>query len=318
MADPQLLAGVTVPMVTPMTAGGIPDARAAAALLDTFEAADADVLMLLGSNGEGALVPQREAAAFAVDVAADWRRRRGADARVLVTAFGTGTRATVAVAEALLAAEPSAVVAAPPLYFHHTETELVNHYRAVAAVGAPVVVYNIPRYSGNPITPALLARLVELPGLVGIKDSGGTDALIPAALALREQRPGFQVSQGAEGALVWALRQGADGITPGLANLAPALCVALFRAAQAGDADAAEADAAQRALDRLAGVHAIRPGVAAMKAALHLRGLVAEEVAPPFERYDDAELARLGEWLASVDDILTGEQTGAGAQGVRS
>jgi 4-hydroxy-tetrahydrodipicolinate synthase len=302
MGETTLLSGVTVPMVTPMKPGGIPDAGGALKLIDTFDAAGVDVLMLLGSNGEGALVPEHEAAAFAVDVAAEWRRRRGGGARLLVTAFGTGTRMTVRAAEALQSASPTAVVAAPPLYFHHTDAELTGHFRAVSEAGTPVVVYNIARYSGNPVTPALLERLADLPGVVGIKDSGGTDALIPAAVALRERRPGFQVSQGAEGALVWALQQGADGITPGLANLAPGLCTDLFRAVTGGDLDRAGDD--QRSVDRLAALHRIRPGVAAMKAALHVRGLVANEVAPPFAPFDDDESARLREWLESVVDLL--------------
>lgn len=304
-----LLAGVTVPMVTPMTAEGIPDATATGALLDRFHAAGVDTLMLLGSNGEGALIPTREAVAFATDVVREWRRRSGERAQVLVTAFGTGTRLTAQAAERLMAAEPSGVVASPPLYFHHTEDELVRHFRELAAVGASVVIYNIPRYSGNTVTPEILARVVELPGIVGLKDSGGTDALIPAAVNFRAQRPGFQVSQGTESALLWALRRGADGITPGIANLAPRRCVRLYRAALSGDLATSETQ--QQSIDQLAGVHRVRPGVAAMKAALQLRDIMPGHVAPPLEPYSDEELRLMGDWLASVDDILIEEEVGA-------
>jgi 4-hydroxy-tetrahydrodipicolinate synthase len=308
-APTSILSGVTAPMVTPMSQGGRPDAAAAAALIDRLDAAGVDRLMLLGSNGEGALIPPAEAAPFARDVATEWRSRRGADASVLVTAFGAGTRAALDAADALLDAAPTAIVVAPPLYFRHTDDELFDHVRAVAAIGVPIIIYNIPRYSGNPISPQLLERLADLDDVVGLKDSGGGTALIECALVLRDRRPGaLAVSQGAEGALAWALHRGADGITPGLANLAPELCVALVAAMRAGDE--ARADVLQHDLDTLTAVHRIRPGVAAMKAALHLLDLVPNEVAPPFRPFDADELVKQRAWLDSVaETIARGDDT---------
>lgn len=305
MGATSILSGVTAPMVTPMTPGGRPDAAAAGALLDRLDTAGVDRLMLLGSNGEGALIPSADAEHFARDVAAEWRTRRGADAAVLVTVFGTGTRAALNAAEILTASAPTAIVVAPPLYFRHTDDELVDHFTALTAIGLPIAIYNIPRYTGNPVSPRLLERLTEVAGIAGLKDSGGGTELIDRAIALRDESGAeLAVSQGAEGALVWALRAGADGITPGLANLAPHLCVALADAVRAGDGPRAEE--LQANLDRLAAVHGIRPGVAAMKAALHLEGLIPNEVAPPFRPFDSDELGRQRAWLDSVAELTTG------------
>ncbi|MFD0476596.1 dihydrodipicolinate synthase family protein [Nonomuraea thailandensis] len=68
-----------------------------------------------------------------------------------------------------------------------------------------------------------------------------------------------------------ALRLGADGIVPGIANLAPGPAVELVAAHESGrDGDAEEA---QRLLDRLLALHSVRPGVPAIKALLDERGL---------------------------------------------
>lgn len=298
-----MLTGTTAPMITPMTERGIPDASAARALVERLDAAGVDRLMLLGSNGEGALIPAADAAPFARDVAAHWRSLRGAEADVLVTVFGAGTRAAAEAIDDLAAAEPTGVVAAPPSYFHHTANELFDHFAELARAGLPVVIYNIPRYSGNPVSPALLERLAALPGIVGVKDSGGGTELLERAVALRDREGhDIAVSQGVEGGLAWALRAGADGITPGLANLAPELCVGLVTAVRNGEG--ALADALQADLDTLAGVHRVRPGVTAMKAALHLLGLVPNVAAPPFRSFDAAELEAQRAWLGSVAPLI--------------
>lgn len=302
-AAPHLLDGVTVPVVTPMTPERRLSAPLIAPLYDTLADAGVDTIMLLGTNGEGATLEQGAAVEFASEATAMWRARRGASAKVLIATFGAGTGHLMATAEAMLAAKPDAIVAAPPHYFVHTERELLAHFRATGALGLPVIAYNIPRYSGNPITPALLERLAELPHIVGLKDSGGGDEIVPLAVRIGQQRVDFAVSQGNEKKLDWAILQGARGITPGVGNLAPALSLALVRAARAGDA--AEAARIQEKLSALTLIHSIRPGVAAMKASLSLLGLAPATPGAPFEAYAPDELARLHAVLAAQSDSLS-------------
>ncbi|MFC7583781.1 dihydrodipicolinate synthase family protein [Nonomuraea antimicrobica] len=110
-----------------------------------------------------------------------------------------------------------------------------------------------------------------MPHVVGIKDSSGDLDLLGHIVSAARRRPDFGVSQGAETQLLAALRLGADGIVPGIANLAPDLSVELVAAHESGrDGDAEEA---QRVLTRLLALHSIRPGVPAIKALLDDRGL---------------------------------------------
>ncbi|MER5529365.1 dihydrodipicolinate synthase family protein [Streptomyces sp. NPDC002677] len=295
-----LLSGVIVPLVTPMDRPGRPSAPAADALLGALAAAGARGLMLFGSNGEGPLLPTAELGEFTVGVAKRWRELVDGGP-VLVNVTAPGTAEALARAEAVLPAAPDALVLSPPIYFHHRHDEIVAHYAALAGLGVPVVAYNAPRYS-NPLTPALLDELTGLAHLVGIKDSSGDLALFGHALAAARRREDFGISQGAERQALDALRLGADGVVPGVANLAPAAAVELFRAHRDGRDDAASR--AQQLLDRVLALHTVRPGVPAVKAVLAARGLCPPHVAAPFTPCSDEERHALLDLLAPLDAHL--------------
>ncbi|MEV1006484.1 dihydrodipicolinate synthase family protein [Streptomyces sp. NPDC049881] len=297
----RLLGGVMIPLVTPMARPGVPSAEAAHDLLGALAAAGARSLMLLGSNGEGPLLPPTPAlTAYVTGVAARWRELTG-DGPVLVNVTAPGTADALARADAVLPARPDALVLSPPIYFHHRPDEILAHYTALEATGVPVVAYNAPRYS-NPLTPALIDDLTRLPHVIGAKDSSGDPALLAHLVAAARRRPGFGVIQGAEHQALDALRAGADGIVPGIANVAPAPAAALFTAHQEGRAD--DAERAQRTLTALLALHGVRPGVPAVKTVLTARGLCTPHVAAPFTPCTPDERDRLLALLTPYEEHL--------------
>ncbi|MEV5557997.1 dihydrodipicolinate synthase family protein [Nonomuraea wenchangensis] len=295
----RLLRGVMIPLVTPMSEPGRPSAEAATALLQRLAAAGARSLMLFGSNGEGPLLPVSRLAGFAERVAEEWRGLTGGPVLCNVTAAGTAE--ALDRASALAPARPDALVLSPPIYFRHRDDEIMAHYAAVAAAGVPLVAYNAPRYS-CPLGPALIDRLVELPGVVGIKDSSGDLDLLRHIVSAARRRPDFGVSQGAETQLLAALRLGADGIVPGIANLAPGAAVELVEAHETGREG--EAEAAQGVLTRLLALHGVRPGVPAVKAVLDDRGLCPPHVAAPLLPCTEAERRQLIALLSTDETHL--------------
>lgn len=275
-----LLRGVTVPLVTPMSAPGVP--TEADALLETLAEAGVHGLMLFGTNGEGPLLPVSALGGFASWAAAAWRDLTGGP--VLCTITAAGTAEVRERAAAVAPARPDAYVLSPPIYFRHRPDEILAHYAALSDL--PVVVYNAPRYA-NPLTPDLIDELVAMPHIVGVKDSSGDAELFSHIVFAARNRPEVGVSQGAETQALAGLRLGADGIVPGLANIAPGVAADLFAAHTAGRD--AEAEAAQQVLDHLFTLHTVRPGVPAVKAILHERGLCPPHVAPPLQPCTDAE-----------------------------
>ncbi|GIG68905.1 dihydrodipicolinate synthase family protein [Phytomonospora endophytica] len=293
-----LLDGLTVPMVTPMSAPGEPSARAGKPLLRAFAAAGVTRLMLLGSNGEGPLIRADRTGPFVRDVTRLWRGLvPGGQILANVTAPGTGE----ALWRAELAGEVDAYVLSPPTYFAHREDEVVAHYRALAALGVPVIAYNAPKYA-TPLTAASAEAVADVPGVAGVKDSSGDPALLAHLVSLSRTRPGFEVSQGAEGALAAGLRAGAHGIVPGTANLAPRLALDMLAAHRCGDD--ALLDRLQGLTERLTRIHAVRPGVPSVKAILAARGLCPVHSAPPLAPCTDAQIRELDGVIEPLGDAI--------------
>lgn len=294
-----LLAGVTVPIITTVGPDHRPDPAALRPLLHAIAAAGISRIMLLGSNGEGPLIPTDLIGPFTRDVVDSWRSIDAAH-RVVVNVSAPGTAEVLQRASAVEAAGPDAIVTSPPTYFHHRDDEVVAHYAALAELGRPVVVYNSPKYA-TPLTIAAAAEVLALPHVVGIKDSSGDPDLVRELIKLASGRP-IGVGQGDERRALTALREGADGIVPGVANLAPAAAQRLVDAFRTGDDDAATA--AQDLLTRLTGIHAIRPGVPTVKAILADRGLTGTALMPPLIACTPTELTAIRDLLAPDLDHL--------------
>ena len=304
------LTGVTVPLVTPLKVDGSPDLDALPRLINHVLRGGVDALFLLGSNGENTNVHAEEIGPL-VRAAADCLRSLGKREAVplLCGTGGVSTREAVKRGEAALAAGADALVCLAPFYFIHSDDELVAHFQAVAKLGAPLIVYNIPRYTQNPLTVDVFQALFEMPNVIGVKDSSGDDALFSQIVRLAKEREGVAVSQGAERRLAWALAHGASGITPGLANVAPWLCAELFKAAASGRSD--DAARLQERLDQLGAIHRLRSGIAGTKGALSVLGVCPRYVSPPFLPLSDDELAVVEQILMTCGLIDEKKASGA-------
>jgi len=141
---------------------------------------------------------------------------------VIVHVGAATTAEAVELAQHAEAAGADAVGAIPPYYYRYPQDALIEHYRAlIKAVRIPVLLYNNPEVSGNPITPDSLRILAE-EGLAGVKDSAFD--LVNLYLYMNKvKKPGFQFIVGTEAIAQPALDAGACGVIAGLANVFPEL-----------------------------------------------------------------------------------------------
>jgi len=153
--------------------------------------------------------------------------------RVPVLAGVSSGATAISVRHARVAAEAGAdgVMCLPPLNYDGTVAELVAWFAAVAAVGLPVMAYNNPEASGIDLAPAVIATIAaEDPGVVAVKECSSDARRIAAILEATD----LEVLIGGDD---WALEgyaAGASGWVSGVANIAPAECVALQEHVQAG------------------------------------------------------------------------------------
>jgi 4-hydroxy-tetrahydrodipicolinate synthase len=65
-----------------------------------------------------------------------------------------------------------AVIMVPPYYFILNEDAIFTHFKILAQANVlPVVIYNNPLYTGNPMSPALIVKLLGIKNIIGLKQS---------------------------------------------------------------------------------------------------------------------------------------------------
>jgi 4-hydroxy-tetrahydrodipicolinate synthase len=121
-----------------------------------------------------------------------------------------------------------------PYFVQPSQDELVEHYSAIArATRLPVMLYNNPPRTSVNVLPGTLARCMDVPNVVGIKDSSG-DLTQSLEYLLNAPRPALLFSGRDTIALALMMHGGHGTISPA-ANVFPRLMVRLYDAWRAGD-----------------------------------------------------------------------------------
>ncbi|MDH7506153.1 MAG: dihydrodipicolinate synthase family protein, partial [Candidatus Acetothermia bacterium] len=162
---------VWVAMVTPWDeAQGAPRRDALARLADRFAQAGVNGLFILGTTGEGTLLSPEERRRFTEAVLEEAKGKLP----VIVHTGHDRTSVAVELAVHAKAAGAAAVAVSAPARYHLDEGELEAHFLKVAqALGDfPVLLYDIPCATGNPLSADLLIRISEqAPNVMGAKVS---------------------------------------------------------------------------------------------------------------------------------------------------
>ncbi len=158
------------------------------------------------------------------------------DGRVPVIA-GTGPNSTKEAIELTRHAKEAGAAAAlvvTPYYNKPTQEGLYQHYKAIVeAVDIPVLIYNIPGRSIVDMSVKTMARLAELPNIVGVKDAT-SDLARPMQTRLAIGKDFCQIS-GEDATIVPFLAGGGVGCISVTANIAPRLCAELHKFWRGGD-----------------------------------------------------------------------------------
>jgi 4-hydroxy-tetrahydrodipicolinate synthase len=198
-----------------------------------------------------------------------------------------------------------AAILVPPFYFGIPDEMLYDFFADVAGAGVlPVVVYNNPLYTGNSLSPALIAELMELDGVVGLKQSQDDLGQLVEALRLAESSR-RHLCTGIDSQFYAALCVGAYGIFSTAASIVPEAMVRLWDLVQEGDHAAALQQ--HRALQPLNRFLEYDPGyVSPTKEALRMLGLDCGPVRRPLPDFPPSERPALREALAGLGVLERG------------
>ena len=224
--------GVLVATALPFTDGLEVD-------LDRF----ADHVAWLAAAGLDGMTPNGSLGEY--QTLSDAKRARVVEAAVAVApegfavipgVAGYGSRDAVRWTEQAAASGAPAVMLLPPNSFRASESEVIAHYRAVAAVGLPVVAYNNPFDTKVDLTPELLATLSSEGLIAAVKEFSGDPRRF---YATSELAPELDLLIGSDDTVIEGVLAGAKGWVSGYTNAFPRACAALFADAVRGEFDRA-------------------------------------------------------------------------------
>ena len=221
--------GSLVALITPFRDGKV-DADGFQSFVEWQIAEGTHGLVPVGTTGESPTLSHEEHRRV-VELCVEAAR-----GRVPVIA-GTGSNATAEAIELTAhakAAGADAALVVTPYYNKPTQEGLYQHYRAIHdAVDLPVIIYNIPGRCVVDMTVETMARLAELPRIVGVKDA--TNDLARPLRTRTEIGPDFCQLSGEDATVTGFLAQGGHGCISVTGNVAPRLCATMHEAWQAGD-----------------------------------------------------------------------------------
>ncbi len=285
-----MFTGAYTAIVTPFNKDGSVDYEKLKALIAMQIAAGIDGIVPVGTTGESPTVDVDEhEKIIEVTIAAC----RG---KIKVIA-GTGANST---AEALeltrhaLAAGADGTLQVTPYYNKPNQEGLYRHFSAVADLGLPVVLYNVPGRSAREIEVSTIARLSKHPKIVCVKEAGGSVDRVSQIL----NACNITVLSGDDSLTLPMMSLGAKGIISVASNIAPKPVADLVHAAAAGRWD--EARALHMKYYRLFTDIFIDTNPIPIKAAMAMAGMIEETYRLPLCETSDANKKKLADCLKQV------------------
>lgn len=228
-----MLGAVLTAAVTPFDESGGVDEAAYRTLVRRLLDSGSDGIVVAGTTGEASTLSDVERIAL-FEATREETRGRG------TMVAGTGSNDTAhSVHLTQVAAElgVDAVLVVTPYYNKPPAEGIRRHVAAIAEVGVPVVLYNIPGRTALNMEPALIAELAAIPGVVALKQAN--DDL--SQLAQVMDACDLAIYAGNDDMLMPVLEMGGTGVISVASHLVGDAMQQMVALAAAGDLDGARA-----------------------------------------------------------------------------
>lgn len=292
------LGQILIPMVTPFSDDGEVNSKYAAELADVLiERKACDSLIVAGTTGEFHTLSNEERVGLFRTV------KDAVQGRVPLIA-GTGsasTRDAVELSKAAADMGYDVLMVVAPYYAKPTQDGIYSYYEHVAtSVDLPIMLYNIPIFTGVNIDPPTVAKLSRIPNVIGIKDEAGINPtqMIEYANAAEGD---FTVYNGDDIMILCGMVQGAAGVVSGASHILSDQIRRMIGAFLAGDLPTAHE--IHRNLDVF--LKSLTPGgrvnpIPALRAAIEEAGMPIGPARPPLDRISGDERTALRERLRTI------------------
>ena len=222
--------GVFPAVTTKMQASGAIDIEATQSSIDRLIANGVSGVIVLPMLGENATLTQseRDAVVTAANEVVAGR------VPLMSGLAELSTENAIAAARNYQRLGAKGLMTFPSLAYRTDRRETVAWYKAVAeASDLPVMIYNNPIAYKVDVDVETLKALVDVPGIVAIKEETGDIRRVTDLFNAFGDR--FDIFCGVDDLILESLALGVVGWVSGMTNAWPAECVALFNAARSGD-----------------------------------------------------------------------------------
>ena len=227
--------GSMVALVTPMLTDESVDYDSLAALVEFHVENGTSAIISMGTTGESATLEMKEHCEVI---------RRTVDmvkGRIPVIA-GTGANSTseaIQLTQCARDAGADACLLVTPYYNKPTQEGLYLHHKKIAeSVDIPQILYNVPGRTACDMLPNTVARLAQVPNIIGIKEATGD---LNRLKEIQSQvADDFEIYSGDDETGIEFMLQGGHGVISVTTNVAPKAMSEMCEAALSGDREAAE------------------------------------------------------------------------------
>ncbi len=280
-----MFSGSMTALVTPMRNGEF-DEAAYRELIEWQIASGTDGLVPCGTTGESATLSHEEHDRV-VEVCVEAVNGR---VPVIAGAGSNSTREALRLTRHAKEAGADGALLITPYYNKPTQEGLYQHYRHIAEqVDIPIIMYNVPSRTGTNLLPETIARLADLPHIVGVKEATADMRQVSRIVQLCGER--VTVISGDDFTVLPLMIVGGKGVISVVSNVAPADMAGLVDAFFAGDMD--KARELHHRLSPLAEAMFFETNPIPVKTALAMMGRIEPELRLPLTPMSEGGRERL-------------------------
>jgi 4-hydroxy-tetrahydrodipicolinate synthase len=231
-----MFSGSIVAIITPMNVDGSVDFKALDRLVEFHIDNGTDGIVAVGTTGESATLSVEEHIEVVRRVVTTVRKR----VPVLAGTGGNSTTEAIELTQLSKEAGADACLLVTPYYNKPPQEGLYRHFKLIAeTVAIPQVLYNVPGRTACDMKPETVARLAQIPNIVGLKEASGSVDRNRELVRLVGTK--ISLLSGDDDIAVESTLAGFKGVISVTANVAPRKMHDAIAAALAGRADEARA-----------------------------------------------------------------------------
>lgn len=260
------LKGIIPPLTTPFKDDEVAYDRLEENI-NRYNKTDLNGYVLLGSYGEACFLSQEEK----LRIVERARKAVPPEKRFIVGVNLESTSAAIKFVNMAGGIGAEVAMISTPCYFKSSMTDEVLHqyfWRIADEVVIPIIVYNMPRFTGINLPPDLIVRLSKHPNIIGAKDSSGNLSQMEEVISQVDSD--FQYLLGAASILYAGLCLGAAGGIAAAADVLPQEFCQLYEETMKGNHQTAKQ--LQMKLFPISKALTITYGIPAGKAAMDIMG----------------------------------------------